>query len=387
MKVLVELLEFQGFPGFVNTEIQEILFRALEGKELGHWQVEELLNARGAAFHALMSVADFLRSKQVGNDVSFVVNRNINFTNICTKNCRFCFYSVPPGDTKAFMLSVKDIQQKVREGLDKGITEVCIQGGIAPDVTLDTYLGILRAIKSVEGAESIHIHAFSPQEVKNASESSGENITSVLRTLKENGLDSMPGTAAEILVDDVRRQICPNKVSSDEWISIIKTAHREGIKTTSTILYGHIETGNDIYRHLQAIRGIQKDTGSITEFIPLSFISESKLERKLYRQSVDAMLDLKLYAVSRIVLGDVIKNIQASWVKLGERLCQLALSCGCNDVGGTLMEESISKEASGGRTKQQMSVDELLALIRTGGRSPVQRTTDYLVLRRFSEAG
>ncbi|MHA2297341.1 MAG: 7,8-didemethyl-8-hydroxy-5-deazariboflavin synthase subunit CofH [Candidatus Hodarchaeales archaeon] len=381
------MLDFQGFSGPVHPETQEILFRALEGKELDQLQVEELLNASGPEFHALMATADLMRIKQVGEEVTFVINRNINFTNVCTRNCRFCFYSVPPGDPKAYMLTAGDIQQKVKEGLARGITEICMQGGIAPNVTLDTYLDILKIVRSVKGGENIHIHAFSPEEIRNAAETSGESFNSVLKIMKNYGLDSMPGTAAEILVDDVRKQICPKKLSTDEWIAIMKTAHREGIKTTSTIMYGHVENANDIYRHFQIIRRIQEETGGITEFIPLSFISDHKLAHKLNRQSVNAMQDLKIYAVSRLVLGDVIKNIQSSWVKLGERICQLALSCGCNDVGGTLMEESISKKASGGRTKQLMTVDELLALIKTAGRIPVQRTTDYHMLKRYNGNG
>ncbi|MHA1448600.1 MAG: 5-amino-6-(D-ribitylamino)uracil--L-tyrosine 4-hydroxyphenyl transferase CofH [Candidatus Hodarchaeales archaeon] len=368
-----------------DRDFEELLFRGIEGRELSEQQVIALLNAEGSEFHALMSAADQLRFKQVGDGVSFVINRNINFTNICVKNCRFCYFSVFPGDKNGYYLSREEIQAKVSEGLEKNITEVCMQGGIAPGVNYDTYIDILRAVREVDGTENIHIHAFSPQEVLNAAHTSDMSVKSVLQSFKEEGLDSMPGTAAELLVDKIRTEICPGKLSTDEWVNVIRTAHGLGIKTTATILHGHVERAEDISKHLLLLKSMQERTGGFTEFIPLSFISEYRKENKLYRPSVDTMKDLKIYAVSRLVLGSSFSNIQSSWVKLGKRMCQLALNCGCNDIGGTLMEESISKKASGGKTAESMTAKDLVELILAAGRKPVQRTTDYRVLCEYGD--
>ena len=316
----------------------------------------------------LFSLADELCNDVNGDIVTYVINRNINFTNLCVGTCKFCAFR----DDNGYVLSMNEIMNKVEEALDSGATEVCIQGGLLDGIGISYYCDLLENIKS---SYDIHIHAFSSMEVFHAAKNSNISIKTALLELKKAGLDSMPGTAAEILVDDVRKVICPSKLSSDQWIDVIKTAHQLGIPTTATMMYGHIETENNRIDHLFKIREIQKETGGFTEFIPLPFLSKNTSLEGYCSTNSD---DLKIHALARVVFHTHIKNIQASWVKLGKKFAQLSLFCGVNDLGGTLMEENISKSA-GGAYGECMMPEEFESIISNVRRIPKRRTTLYQI--------
>lgn len=322
----------------------------------------------------LFRFADELRFLAAGDTVTYVVNRNINFTSRCVGTCGFCAFRTNTGR----VLSLEEIMGKVREAERANATEVCIQGGLLPDVGLDFYLGIIEAIKA-EFPE-MHIHSFSPMEVYHAARISGVTVKEALFRLKKSGLDSMPGTAAEILSDRVRNIICPSKLKTAEWVEVVRQAHAAGIPTTATMMYGHIETLEERINHMLIIREIQKETGGITEFVPLPFMpSNNPVGKKMIKEgqyATTGLEDLKNYAISRILLHGHIDNIQASWVKLGKKLAQFALHCGANDLGGTLMEESISRSA-GASNGEEISVEELKWMIHGAGRIPEERTTLY----------
>lgn len=320
-------------------------------------------------------LADELRRKAVGDVVTFVVNRNINFTDICVNRCRFCSYR----NRRRFLLSLKEIKEKVREAIAYGCTEVCVQGGLLPNAGLDFYVSILEAIREI--SEDIHIHAFSPMEVHHMAKNSGMEIKEVLKELKRAGLDSMPGTAAEILDDSVRRIICPEKISSSRWVEIIETAHRLGIPTTATMMFGHVESWEHRIKHILLIKEIQRRTGGFTEFIPLPFMTKNNELGRIVRGS-SGFEDLLVIAVSRILLYPDIKNIQASWVKLGVKLAQVALHVGANDLGGTLMEENISKSA-GATSGEFLPKEEMIRIIESAGRIPRRRDTLYNIMESF----
>ncbi|MDI9645304.1 MAG: 5-amino-6-(D-ribitylamino)uracil--L-tyrosine 4-hydroxyphenyl transferase CofH [Archaeoglobales archaeon] len=316
--------------------------------------------------------ADELRRKFVGDTVTFVVNRNINFTDICINDCKFCSFR----NIKEFILSHEELKRKVAEALDFGCTEVCIQGGLLPNADVDFYVGILQAVRDV--SKSIHIHAFSPMEVYHAAKNSRMHVEDVLKIFKREGLNSMPGTAAEILVDRVRKYICPKKLTTAEWEYVIKLAHKNGIPTTATMMYGHMESWKDRIEHIMLIKKIQQETGGFTEFIPLPFMWRNNELGKNFKGS-SGFEDLLVIAVSRILLYPEVKNIQASWVKLGIKLAQAALYAGANDLGGTLMEENISK-AAGATSGEKLTPEELREIIRVAGRIPKQRDTLYNLL-------
>ncbi len=337
-------------------------------KEKFDKKVETYLNMLEDPYEVLKK-ADEIRKKAVGDVVTFVVNRNINFTNICFCNCSFCSFS----RQKRFIIGLKIIKEKVKEALDFGCTEVCVQGGLIPKADVEFYLSILRAIREV--SEDIHIHAFSPMEIFHMAKNSGLSVKETIKLLKSEGLDSIPGTAAEILDDEIRRIICPNKISTEEWIKIIITAHKLGIPTTATMMYGHIESWKDRIRHILLIKEIQKRTGGFTEFIPLPFLWKNNLLGKIAKGSC-GFEDLLVIALSRIILYPEIKNIQASWVKLGIKLAQAALNTGANDLGGTLMEENISK-AAGSEGLESLTPEILKELIMRCKRIPKQRDTLY----------
>ncbi|WP_367344546.1 5-amino-6-(D-ribitylamino)uracil--L-tyrosine 4-hydroxyphenyl transferase CofH [Methanomethylovorans sp.] len=322
----------------------------------------------------LFRFADNLRYETVGDIATYVVNRNINFTNRCIGSCGFCAFKEKNG----YILKNEEILAKVEEAHKAGATEVCIQGGLLPNAGLELYTGILEAVK--EEYPSIHIHAFSPMEVYHAARTSDMSIKHVLRELKKSGLGTMPGTAAEILCDHIRKELCPGKLLTAEWVDVITSAHRTGIRTTATMMYGHIESWQDRIEHMMIIRDIQKDTGGITEFVPLPFMPHNNpIGKKMNgegRYASTGIDDLKVYALSRIVFHSHINNIQASWVKLGKKLAQITLSCGANDLGGTLMEESIST-AAGANNGTSISVQELEWMIKGANRIPKQRTTLY----------
>ena len=317
-------------------------------------------------------IADDIRRRTVGDVVTFVVNRNINFTDICVNDCKFCAFR----NRRRYLLTMEDIKRKVREAVEYGCTEVCIQGGLLPRAGIDFYISIIEAVREV--SEDIHIHAFSPMEVYHMARNSGMEIREVLRELKSAGLDSMPGTAAEILDDGIRRVICPNKITTEQWIEIITTAHRMGIPTTATMMYGHIETWEHRIRHMLIIKDIQRKTGGFTEFIPLPFMTKNNELGKIVKGS-SGFEDLLVIAIARIILHPEIKNIQASWVKLGVKLAQAALHVGANDLGGTLMEENISK-AAGATSGEFIPREEMIRIIEAAGRVPKQRDTLYNII-------
>ena len=318
-------------------------------------------------------LANKIREEEVGDVVTYVVNRNINFTDICVNSCKFCSYR----NRTRFLLSLEDIKRKVEEAVNYGCTEVCIQGGLFPKADVEFYRSILRAVREV--SRDIHIHAFSPMEIMHAARNTGCDVEDVLRELKKAGLNSMPGTAAEILDDEIRKVICPDKLTVEEWVEVVKTAHYLGIPTTATIMYGHVESWEHRIKHLMIIREIQEETSGFTEFIPLPFMSKNNELGKIARQS-SGFDDLLMISLARILLHPLIPNIQASWVKLGVKLAQAALNFGANDLGGTLMEENISRLA-GATSGEFLPREEIEKLIVNAGRIPAERDTLYRILR------
>jgi FO synthase subunit 2 len=322
----------------------------------------------------LFSLADRLRKQAVGDDVTYVVNRNINFTDQCIGNCGFCAFR----NQENYFLEKSDIIRKTKEAVELGATEVCIQGGLLEDANLEFYQDILSSIKA--NYPNIHIHAYSPMEVFHLAKKNGLSIESTIKKLKNSGLETMPGTAAEILSDRVREIICPGKLNTLQWENVITTAHRLGIATTATMMYGHVETKEERIDHILKIREIQQKTAGFTEFVLLPFMPyNNPIGKKMIKEgkyATGGIEDLQFYALSRILLHTHIPNIQASWVKLGKKLAQVALTCGANDVGGTLMEEKISSSA-GAKNGENMEVSEIKWLVRTAGRKPVQRNTLY----------
>ncbi len=316
--------------------------------------------------------ADELRRKVVGDVVTFVVNRNINFTDICVGNCKFCSFR----NRRRYLLTLEEIKEKVREAVEYGCTEVCIQGGLYPNADLNFYKSIVEAVREV--SEDIHIHAFSPMEIHHMAVNSGLDVREVLKELKSAGLNSIPGTSAEILDDEIRKVICPRKISTERWIEIVTTAHRLGIPSTSTMMFGHIESWEHRLKHMLIIKEIQRRTGGFTEFIPLPFMHKNNELGKIAKPS-SGFEDLLMIAVSRLILHPEIKNIQASWVKLGLKLAQVALCVGANDLGGTLIEENISRLA-GSESGEFLPKEEIIELIEGVGRIPKQRDTLYRIV-------
>ena len=349
---------------------EELVERAYNGKTSS----EDALLLLDAEPFELFRFADNLRYEAVGDLTTYVVNRNINFTNRCIGRCGFCAFKKDEG----YILKTEEILAKVEEAHKAGATEVCIQGGLLPNAGLELYTGILEAVK--EEYPSIHIHAFSPMEVYHASRTSDRSVKQVLHELKKSGLGTMPGTAAEILCDHVRKELCPGKLLTAEWVDVVTSAHKTGIRTTATMMYGHIESWQDRIEHMMVVRDVQKETGGITEFVPLPFmpynnpVGEKMIQEGRY--ATTGIDDLKVYALSRIIFHKHINNIQASWVKLGKKLSQVALYCGANDLGGTLMEESIST-AAGANNGSSISTQELEWIIKGASRIPKQRTTLY----------
>jgi FO synthase len=353
-----------------------ILERVLAGAEVTVDEGIHLLACEGDDLRALLHTADAIRAADVGDEVTYVVNRNINFTNICFVGCQFCAFKRQRWEHDAYDHSIDLVLGKVRDAVARGATEVCIQGGINPDMPAFYYRDLLVAIKAA--VPWIHVHAFSPMEIMYGARRAAMSYPDYLTMLREAGIGSLPGTAAEILDDEVREVLSHKKVDVRTWVEIVTTAHRLGIPTTSTLMYGHVETPGHIARHIDLLRSIQKDTGGFTEFVPLRFIYLNTVlyQKGLVQPTPQGLIDLRLYAVARCMLRGHIDNLQTSWVKLGHPLAQLSLAAGCNDFGGTLMEESISREA-GADAGEYTSVEELSALIRGAGRVPVERTTLY----------
>ena len=372
----------------VSLDIRAILERSLDGRELSIDDGIALNEARGTDLHALCLVADELRRQQVGDRVTYVVNRNINFTNVCIKNCKFCAFARTVRSEQGYFLPPEEVARRVRQAWEMGATEVCLQAGLSPNIDGDTYIDLCRLVK--ENAPEIHIHAFSPEEVKFGASLKRVSYRDYLAQLKDAGLGTLPGTSAEILDDRLRKTISPTRITSSEWLDVVTSAHRLGIQTTSTMMFGHVESVEDRMRHMDLLRRVQRETGGFTEFVPLSFVHE---EAPLFATSdVPGVRPgptgddvLRLYATARLMLGRDIANLQASWVKEGLRTSQLLLSCGVNDLGGTLMNESIST-AAGARHGQLMTPATLRRVIRDAGRVPVERNTTYGVIREFGDA-
>jgi FO synthase len=369
----------------VNPRVARTLDAALDGRELGAEEAEFLLATTGPDLQALLRTADLARRDDCGDDVSFVVNRNINFTNVCYVGCSFCGFSRHKEDADAYDHPMEVMLAKAENAVARGATELCIQGGIHPSKDHTHYHEILTTLKGA--FPQLHIHAFSPEEQDFAQrKSGGMPLAELQRWLVDAGLGTMPGTAAEILDDSVRRVISPNKLRTERWIEIVTSAHSIGLRSTSTLMYGHIESTRHVAEHLLLLRELQKRTGGFTEFVPLGFIHERNIlfNHMHARPGSSAPEDLRLVAVARLLLRPWITNIQVSWVKMGPKLAQLGLMSGANDFGGTLMEESISRE-SGSQHGENLPPEDFRRLIREIGRRPVERNTTYGVLRRFDD--
>ncbi|MFQ5416319.1 MAG: 5-amino-6-(D-ribitylamino)uracil--L-tyrosine 4-hydroxyphenyl transferase CofH [Myxococcota bacterium] len=368
----------------VSPDVVKRLDGALGGRELTADDAARLLEAQGADLFALLRAADIARGEDNGDDVSFVVNRNINFTNVCYVGCSFCGFSRHKGDHDVYDHDMQTLIDKARNAIGRGATEVCIQGGIHPNKDHTHYREILLALKSE--FPDLHIHAFSPEEIDFGQRKSGMELRDYLRWMMDAGLGSMPGTAAEILHDEIRDIVSPNKLKTARWVEIIEAAHSIGLPSTSTVMYGHIETVEHVANHLALIRDIQKRTGGFTEFVPLGFIHERNIlfNHMNARPGASMPEDLRTIAVARLFLRPWITNIQMSWVKMGPKLAQAALMAGANDMGGTLMEESISRE-SGSQHGENLPAEDMRRLIREVARTPVERSTLYQVRRRFDD--
>jgi FO synthase len=363
-----------------TTGIERSIARATAGERLCETEIAALFSARAADFDAIVSAADALRRKVSGDKVRYVVNRNINYTNVCAYKCSFCAFSKGKASDnlrgKPYEVSLEEVSRRAAEAWDRGATEVCMQGGIHPAFTGQTYLDLLAAAK--RGAPSIHVHAFSPLEVAHGAETLGISVDRFLGMLRDAGLGSLPGTAAEILDDEARKILCPDKLSTAGWLGVVEAAHRAGLPTTSTIMFGHIDTPVQWARHLLALRDLQERAGGITEFVPLPFVH---MEAPLYfkgraRKGPTFREAMLMHAVSRLVLNPLIPNIQVSWVKLGAEGVLACLDAGANDLGGTLMNESISR-AAGTQHGQELPPEAMDALIARARRNAGQRTTLY----------
>jgi 7,8-didemethyl-8-hydroxy-5-deazariboflavin synthase CofH subunit len=354
----------------------ERVLASLDGACLSPEESFLLAHADGDDLLGLLVAADRLRRDLVGDVITYVVNRNINFTNVCFVGCKFCAFSRGPREGDAYFLSPEQVSEKALQAWELGAREVCIQGGLPHGLPPLYYRDILRAVKRVTPA--MHIHAFSPMEIVYGVELTGMGLRDYLSMLRDNGLDTLPGTAAEILDDDVRFVLSRNKLSTAQWCDVVRTAHRCGIRTTSTLMYGHVESPEHWVRQLLLLREIQQETGGFTEFVPLGFVHFNTLlfQQGIARPGPTLAEHLKVHALARVLLAGAIHNVQVSWVKLERRISRLAFHAGANDYGGTLMEENISREA-GATAGQYTSPQEFQRIIRDMGRIPAERNTTY----------
>jgi len=379
--------ELESFPAVEWTEIAtrltptvrsalESVLTTQDGGLISRDECNLLANCEGDDLIGLLVAANELRAELVGNLVTYVVNRNINFTNICFVGCKFCAFSRGPREHDTYFLSLDQVARKAEEAWAVGATEVCIQGGLPHDLPPFYYRDILRAVKGA--VPRMHCHAFSPMEIVYGVELTGMPLVDYLSMLRDNGLDTLPGTAAEILDDEVRAILSRNKLSTEQWKEVITTAHELGIRSTSTLMYGHVETTEHWVSQILMFRDIQKRTGGFTEFVPLGFVHQNTLlfHQGLARSGPSLGEHLKIHALARVLLTGSINNIQVSWVKLNRKLSQLCLQAGANDYGGTLMEENISREA-GATAGQYTSPEEFQSLILEAGRIPAERNTIY----------
>jgi len=363
----------------MNPALRQSLEKVLESQNGGDLSLEEsyaLANSTGDDLLGLLVAANILRAELAGNIVTYIVNRNINFTNICFVGCKFCAFSRGPREADTYFLTLEQMGEKTREAWELGATEVCIQGGLPRNLPKMHYRDILRAVKNA--VPQMHIHAFSPMEIVYGVELTGMPLADYLSMLRDNGLGTLPGTAAEILDDEIRHILSANKLTTAQWIEVIRTAHRCGIRSTSTLMYGHAETPGHWVRQMRLLREIQAETGGFTEFVPLGFVHQNTIlfHQGLSRSGPTLAEHLKVHALARILLAGSINNIQVSWVKLNRKLSQLCLHAGANDYGGTLMEENISREA-GATAGQYTSPEEFQSLIMETGRIPAERNTTY----------
>ncbi len=368
----------------ISRGVAAALDHALSGRPLTVDEAAVLLRAQGGDLLALMRAADVARAEDKGDVVTYVVNRNLNFTNICYVGCSYCGFSRHKDDPDAYDHGMETLIEKTRGAVERGATEVCIQGGIHPNKDHTHYREILLALKGE--FPQLHIHAFSPEEIDHGHRQSGMALDDYLRWLKDAGLGTIPGTAAEILDDDIRRIVAPRKLMTDRWVEIVRAAHGVGLRSTATVMYGHLEQVEHVARHLDLIRTLQRETGGFTEFVPLGFIhSLNRLFQEMgARPGSSSAEDVRLVAVTRLFLRPEIVNIQMSWVKMGTKLAQMALLSGANDFGGTLMEESISRE-SGADHGENLPPERIRQLVREMGRVPAERNTAYDILRRFDD--
>jgi len=379
--------ELESFPALswediaprLSTTVRDALERVLQtqdGGTLANCEAAALGESAGDDLLGLLVAADSLRKELVGDVVTYVLNRNINFTNVCFVGCKFCAFSRGPRESDAYFLTLEQVAKKAKEAWKVGATEVCIQGGLPHGLPPFYYRDILRAVK--RATPRMHVHAFSPMEIVYGVELTRMPLGDYLSMLRDEGLDTLPGTAAEILDDDIRAVLSRNKLSRAQWEEVIRTAHRCGIRTTSTLMYGHIETPAHWVNQLLLFRAIQAETGGFTEFVPLGFVHQKTLlfQQGLARSGPTLAEHLKIHALARVLLAGSINNVQVSWVKLNRKLSQLCLHAGANDYGGTLMEENISRLA-GATAGQYTSADEFQRLIREIGRTPAERNTTY----------
>lgn len=372
-------LEWADVSGRMQPRVREAIEQVLATQDGGNLNREQCLllaNAEGGDLLGLLVAADLLRAELTGNIVTYVVNRNINFTNICFVGCKFCAFSRGPRESDTYFLDPQQVADKATEAWRLGATEVCIQGGLPRGLPAFYYRDILRAVKTA--VPEMHIHAFSPMEIVYGVELTGMPLRDYLTMLRDNGLGTLPGTAAEILDDDVRFVLSRNKLSTSQWKEVIRTAHTCGIRTTSTLMYGHVETPEHWVNQLLLLREIQSETGGFTEFVPLGFVHHHTLlfHQGIARPGPTLAEHLKIHALARLMLAGSINNIQVSWVKLDRKLSQFCLQAGANDYGGTLMEENISREA-GATAGQYTSPEEFHNSISEIGRIPAERNTTY----------
>ena len=370
---------------YADPIISEILNNALSDKEISAKDGTELYGADGINFHLIGLVADEIRRRRVGDTVSYVVNRNINFTNVCIKQCGFCAFSRDFREEEGYFLPTEEIVRRAKEAHQVGATEVCIQAGLPPDMEGDVYENICREIK--KEIPDIHIHGFSPEEILYGATRSNVSIKEFLQRMKEAGVNTLPGTSAEILDQKLRDKISPGRITVEQWEEVIKEAHKIGINTTSTMMFGHLETLEERVKHIVKLREIQKETGGFTEFVPLNFVhSEAPMYKHQLHEGIqqggsgnDVLLT---HAIARIMFNNSIDNIQMSWVKEGQKMSQLLLMWGANDFGGTLINESISTSA-GSEYGQLLRPKEIRRMVREIGRIPAERSTHYKMLKKF----
>jgi aminodeoxyfutalosine synthase len=367
---------------FRDDAVYDVAEKALAGEALDRKDGLALMESKNLLL--LGAVADELRRRTVGDRVTFVVNRHINYSNVCVSKCDFCAFYREEGAPGAYTMSMEEILERVKGSIDLGITELHIVGSLHPDLPFEFYEEMMREIKS--RFPRIHLQAFTAAEIAYFSRISGNSVREVLERLMAAGLDSMPGGGAEIFNEALRRRVCPNKVSGEGWLEVMKTAHSLGMKTNATMLYGHVETLEDRVDHLLRLREAQKESGGFQAFIPLSFHPKNTklMEEGIVTEGPSGFDDLRTHAVSRILLGDAIPNIRAFWIMLGKKLAQVALHYGVNDLDGTVVEERIT-HAAGATTEEYLSREEIIRMIREAGRVPAQRTTTHEVLRVFED--